>query len=107
FFSSRGRHTRSTRDWSSDVCSSDLDIRETSDQLEGRFHGEAEVIPLFGRLSSGDQQRVFARSLRRKIVIATNIAETSLTIPGIRSEERRVGKEVISGCIAWHCKLVL
>src|SRR5207247_3254295 len=83
------------------------DIRETSDQLEGRFCGEAEVIPLFGRLSSGDQQRVFARSLRRKIVIATNIAETSLTIPGIRSEERRVGKEVISGCIAWHCKLVL
>jgi HrpA-like helicases len=46
--------------------------------------GEAEVIPLFGRLSSGDQQRVFASSPRRKIVIATNIAETSLTIPGIR-----------------------
>jgi ATP-dependent helicase HrpA len=60
------------------------DIRETSDQLEGRFSGEAEVIPLFGRLSSGDQQRVFASSSRRKIVIATNIAETSLTIPGIR-----------------------
>lgn len=60
------------------------DIRETSDMLEGRFSGEAEVIPLFGRLSSGDQQRVFAPSPRRKIVIATNIAETSLTIPGIR-----------------------
>ena len=60
------------------------DIRETSDQLEGRFSGEAEVIPLFGRLSAGDQQRVFSRSPRRKIVIATNIAETSLTIPGIR-----------------------
>ena len=60
------------------------DIRETSDQLEGRLSGEAEVIPLFGRLSSGDQQRVFAPSPRRKIVIATNIAETSLTIPGIR-----------------------
>lgn len=60
------------------------DIRETSDQLEGRFSGEAEIIPLFGRLSAGDQQRVFAPSSRRKIVIATNIAETSLTIPGIR-----------------------
>lgn len=60
------------------------DIRETGDQLEGRFSGEAEVIPLFGRLTSGEQQRVFAPSLRRKIVIATNIAETSLTIPGIR-----------------------
>src|ERR1022692_2953843 len=60
------------------------DIRETGDQLEGRFNGEAEIIPLFGRLSSGDQQRVFAPSSRRKVVIATNIAETSLTIPGIR-----------------------
>ena len=60
------------------------DIRETGGQLEGRFNGEAEIIPLFGRLSAGDQQRVFAPSARRKIVIATNIAETSLTIPGIR-----------------------
>jgi ATP-dependent helicase HrpA len=60
------------------------DIRETGDQLEGRFNGEAEIIPLFGRLSAGDQQRVFAPSSRRKVVIATNIAETSLTIPGIR-----------------------
>ena len=60
------------------------DIRETGDQLDGRFKGEAEIIPLFGRLSAGDQQRVFAPSARRKIVIATNIAETSLTIPGIR-----------------------
>ncbi len=60
------------------------DIRETSDQLEGRFSGEAEIVPLFGRLSAGDQQRVFAPASRRKIVIATNIAETSLTIPGIR-----------------------
>src|SRR5580765_6792847 len=60
------------------------DIRETGDQLEGRFSGEAEIVPLFGRLSAGDQQRVFAPSSRRKIVIATNIAETSLTIPGIR-----------------------
>lgn len=60
------------------------DIRETRDLLEGRFGREAEIIPLFGRLSSGEQQRVFAPANRRKIVIATNIAETSLTIPGIR-----------------------
>jgi ATP-dependent helicase HrpA len=60
------------------------DIRESRDQLEGRFARDAEIIPLFGRLSSGEQQRVFAPSQRRKIVIATNIAETSLTIPGIR-----------------------
>ena len=51
---------------------------------KGGMSGEAEIVPLFGRLSSGDQQRVFALSSRRKIIIATNIAETSLTIPGIR-----------------------
>jgi len=60
------------------------DIRECADQVEGRLGGEAEVVPLFGRLSSADQQRVFSPSSRRKVVIATNIAETSLTIPGIR-----------------------
>jgi ATP-dependent helicase HrpA len=60
------------------------DIREVSDQLEGRFGREAEIVPLYGRLSAGDQQRVFASSTHRKLVIATNIAETSLTIPGIR-----------------------
>jgi ATP-dependent helicase HrpA len=60
------------------------DIRETCDLLEGRFGNYAEIIPLFGLLSAADQQRVFAPSSRRKIVVATNIAETSLTIPGIR-----------------------
>ena len=60
------------------------DIRETGDLLRTRVGEQAEIIPLFGRLSAGDQQRVFAPAARRKVVIATNIAETSLTIPGIR-----------------------
>jgi ATP-dependent helicase HrpA len=60
------------------------DIRETRDLLQDRLPGRVEIIPLFGRLSAGEQERVFAPSVRRKIVIATNIAETSLTIPGIR-----------------------
>jgi ATP-dependent helicase HrpA len=60
------------------------DIRETRDRVERQFGGDVEVVPLFGRLSSADQQRVFSSSPRRKVVIATNIAETSLTIPGIR-----------------------
>ncbi|HEY4415163.1 MAG TPA: ATP-dependent RNA helicase HrpA, partial [Verrucomicrobiae bacterium] len=60
------------------------DIRETCDLLTGRFGREAEIIPLFGLLSAADQQRVFAPLDHRKIVVATNIAETSLTIPGIR-----------------------
>ena len=60
------------------------DIRETSELLDGRRLPNCEVVPLFGRLSNAEQQRVFAPSQRRKIVVATNIAETSLTIPGIR-----------------------
>jgi ATP-dependent helicase HrpA len=59
------------------------DIRETCELLEGRLRG-CELVPLFGRLSNAEQQRVFSSGQRRKIVVATNIAETSLTIPGIR-----------------------
>src|SRR5690606_27206595 len=59
------------------------DIRETADLLSGRARG-CEIVPLFGRLSNAEQQRVFAQSSQRKIIVATNIAETSLTIPGIR-----------------------
>jgi len=60
------------------------DIREVRDLLEGRRGRDVELVPLFGRLSNAEQQRVFAPTPRRKIVLATNIAETSLTIPGIR-----------------------
>ena len=63
---------------------SERDIREAADQLEGRHGREAEVIPLYGRLAAADQQRVFRSSERRRIILATNIAETSLTLPGIR-----------------------
>ncbi len=67
---------------------SERDIRELSDLLEGRLSGSrnarSEIVPLFGRLTNAEQQRVFAPTQRRKIVLATNIAETSLTIPGIR-----------------------
>jgi len=63
---------------------SERDIRETCDLLEGRRMRNCELVPLFGRLSNAEQQRVFSATQRRKIVVATNIAETSLTIPGIR-----------------------
>ncbi|WP_350349365.1 ATP-dependent RNA helicase HrpA [Agromyces sp. G08B096] len=53
-----------------------------------RGGGETEVLPLYGRLSAADQHRVFEPSkvagLRRRVVLATNVAETSLTVPGIR-----------------------
>ncbi|AOS43700.1 ATP-dependent RNA helicase HrpB [Lacunisphaera limnophila] len=60
------------------------DIREARDLLEGRRLGRLEIVPLFGRLTNAEQQRVFAATQARKIVLSTNIAETSLTIPGIR-----------------------
>jgi ATP-dependent helicase HrpA len=63
---------------------SERDIRETSDLLEGRRLRGCELVPLFGRLTNAEQQRVFAPTQARKIIVATNIAETSLTIPGIR-----------------------
>ncbi|NPU85841.1 MAG: ATP-dependent RNA helicase HrpA [Syntrophaceae bacterium] len=60
------------------------DIREACDLLESRAGGDVLVLPLFARLSWGEQKRIFQSASRRKVVVATNIAETSITIPGIR-----------------------
>lgn len=60
------------------------DIRETRDLLDGRLGSGFEVLPLFGRMASAEQQRIFAPGAKRRVVIATNVAETSITIPRIR-----------------------
>ena len=60
------------------------DIRETWEMLKGRTQRDAAILPLFSRLSWSEQRRIFQPLQRQKIIIATNIAETSLTIPGIR-----------------------
>ncbi|MFW6187948.1 MAG: ATP-dependent RNA helicase HrpA, partial [Actinomycetota bacterium] len=65
------------------------EIRDAQEALQGalkRIRGmaETEILPLFGRLSMAEQHRVFAPSGRRRIVLATNVAETSLTVPGIK-----------------------
>ena len=60
------------------------DIRETCDQLRARHEPGLDVVPLFGRLTADEQERVFAPDPRRRAVVATNIAETSLTVPRIR-----------------------
>jgi len=65
------------------------EIRETSDLLAKSmarrpYARTAEILPLYARLSAEQQQRVFSRSGGRRIVLATNVAETSLTVPGIR-----------------------
>ena len=63
--------------------SGEREIRDTADAIEALGTG-LEVLPLFARLSSADQQRVFAPKARRRIVLATNVAETSITVPRIR-----------------------
>ena len=59
------------------------EIRETADLLNGWNLFHTEVLPLFARLSMSDQQRVFSPGAARRIILATNVAETSITIPGI------------------------
>ena len=69
-------------------CSGEREIRDAADALGdvewGRGVGEVEIIPLFARLSAAEQHRVFAPHSGRRIVLSTNVAETSLTVPGIR-----------------------
>jgi ATP-dependent helicase HrpA len=65
------------------------EIREAADHLRGHLshqpiYRDAEVLPLFARLSQAEQDRIFDSHGGRRIVLATNVAETSLTVPGIR-----------------------
>ena len=60
------------------------EIREAHLALARRKYRETEVLPLYARLSAGDQDRVFRPGPQRRIVLATNVAETSLTVPRIR-----------------------
>src|SRR4051812_2006693 len=63
------------------------EIRDTADvltKLSTRPADAFDVVPLFARLSSAEQHKVFEQHTRRRVVLATNVAETSLTVPGIR-----------------------
>lgn len=60
------------------------EIRETQDILRRRLKPGTEILPLFSRLSVQDQQKIFSGSSGRRVVLSTNVAETSLTVPGIR-----------------------
>ncbi|MFC5750926.1 ATP-dependent RNA helicase HrpA [Actinomadura rugatobispora] len=68
--------------------SGEREIRDTADaltkHLRGRRGEATEVLPLYARLSSAEQHRVFQAHRGRRIVLATNVAETSLTVPGIK-----------------------
>ncbi len=63
------------------------EIRDTADALKVLDKGDhrgVEIVPLYSRLSAAEQHRVFASHTGRRVVLATNVAETSLTVPGIR-----------------------
>lgn len=63
---------------------SERDIHEVNRLLEDGPGRNCDRLPLFGRLANADQQRIFHPGGRRRIILSTNIAETSLTVPGIR-----------------------
>lgn len=60
------------------------EIRDAAEALRKHHPPHVEILPLFARLSAQEQERVFKSSNARRIVLATNVAETSLTVPGIR-----------------------
>src|SRR6185312_7512897 len=59
-------------------------IREAADALSRARLANTEAFPLYARLSAADQARIFQRHTQRRVILATNVAETSLTVPGIR-----------------------
>ncbi|QXO18789.1 ATP-dependent RNA helicase HrpA [Vibrio ostreae] len=60
------------------------EIRDTADALSKRKLRDTEIVPLYARLSAGEQNKIFQPHAGRRIVLATNVAETSLTVPGIK-----------------------
>ncbi|MFC5077575.1 ATP-dependent RNA helicase HrpB [Vibrio thalassae] len=60
------------------------EIRDTADALNKRNLRDTETVPLYARLSAGEQNKIFQPHAGRRIVLATNVAETSLTVPGIK-----------------------
>ena len=65
--------------------SGEREIHDTADFLRRRQLRDTEVLPLYARLSSVEQHRIFEPHRGRRIVLSTNVAETSITVPGVRS----------------------
>ena len=61
------------------------EIRDVGELLERELHGRVEVMSLYSRLSWEQQSKIFQRGSRQRIVLSTNVAETSITVPGIRA----------------------
>ncbi|MBP6996654.1 MAG: ATP-dependent RNA helicase HrpA [Phycicoccus sp.] len=63
--------------------SGEREIKDARDALESLRLPDTEILPLYARLSTAEQHKVFHRGKRRRIILATNVAETSLTVPGV------------------------
>lgn len=83
--------------------SGERDIRETADFLKKRQLQNTDILPLLARLSNAEQNKIFHSSNKRRIILSTNVAETSLTVPGIKyvidSGEARISR------YSWRSKI--
>ncbi len=80
-------HELATRPGGGDILifmPTERDIHDTVDKLRHHYGDSHLLLPLFGRLQGIDQRRIFHPAKKNKIIVATNIAETSITVPGIR-----------------------
>ncbi|MEM8593579.1 MAG: ATP-dependent RNA helicase HrpA [Pseudomonadota bacterium] len=64
--------------------SGEKDIRDSASSLKHAAYPQLDVIPLYARLSAKEQQKIFKKHTGRRVILSTNVAETSLTVPGIR-----------------------
>ena len=80
------QHDRSNNQSSGDILvflPSEREIRDTATSLRKAKLGDIDVLPLYGRLQHAEQARIFSTHQTRRVVLATNVAETSITVPGI------------------------
>src|SRR2546429_8961366 len=103
FFSSRRRHTRCSRDWSSDVCSSDLDVNGLWHTLTEHWDGPAwSVVSAVDAGSSGNQLYAVKALATDDVYAVGQQAGAGVPNQALRSEERRVGKECRSRWSPYH-----
>ncbi|CDK46844.1 ATP-dependent helicase HrpA [Escherichia coli IS1] len=85
--------------------SGEREIRDTADALNKLNLRHTEILPLYARLSNSEQNRVFQSHSGRRIVLATNVAETSLTVPGIKYVIDQVRRVSAATAIAPKCSV--
>ena len=88
-------HDRSSNKNTGDILvflPTEREIRDTATSLRKAKLGDLEILPLYGRLQHAEQARIFSAHKTRRVVLATNVAETSITVPGINYVVDTVGR---------------